>query len=1168
MNSIKIEPLENNQDFSGVLKWVENTAENRSWYSVNENCVSLVTENDNKVIKWETDSMDDCSWQSFLEIPKVEPDQNSSPSSYTSPPRLNWTNKLNNATVQNSTPISQENKNTDTLENGHSVRENYVIKATEFLNSEAIKNSPMDKKVQFLRSKGLSDQETKLALNRLLMVSDQNHSSPVHNIVFQPTNETTQNILTSVKDNKLFHCDICGENFKLNFGLNRHMKKSHGQQNTSIYSNTNTTNRLDNEDRKSVENNSKLSIKLLKSNGIWQSKVQSVFKCKLCLKQFDIESNLVQHMAIHTDPDAKKQCKICLNFFSSNHLFNHMQQMHNSKVLFKCEHCGCEFSNKNNFNCHVKHCTNKSQNMWKKFKVANNSLKQYQCKFCKQLFTLRRNLLKHIKIYHKNVSDQNKISQHNQNLSHCELLNKVCDDDEIPNGNDNKEKQASVCSNNVNSSQNLYSEIINKSTEVDTDNMVAADLSKKIKLECEEIESNCNYLVIDGLFNQTHVKTEENTSFVSIKSETDSTKYFKFACNLCTETFFNKHGLAMHLPTHEEYLKPKVLECYVCNKQYETTKQLKDHLRYHERLSMTDPKPSPPPRPSPPSPPPASPTSCPVSKNSVLCDVCNKVFKNRFIYANHRRHFHKLSKITKHKTLALKHEGTTSESMDTVGQNKNTVSNVPLLTRNMKRDCTNHEKSYTNISTPNLDNKLSTKRGVAINNTKLNISIIKEEYSVLSDSETKTSSNKLSKERCSICDKYFGSANLLQRHMLAHSNDRPYKCQYCDLRFKNRGNQGRHELVHTKNSHAKQGSTDKVSKLKNSTNDHSRSVTTKQETLHPTRSLWFGCDICDKKFCSPKILFSHRVTHINDCESYKCCFCDNRTFTLKHNWIRHLDIHYKNKIYNDLDKVMLIYKCRCCKKEYKKRGFWHVHLLKSKQCRRHSNAPDIISKLSGKMPATSSVDKTATDQTDGEDKETADRVYCNLCDGTFAHVKSLRKHQQNVHSLLMNNNRNKNVSNNSNDNNKKPPNKVQEVLRKFKNWKQRENANVSGRANTKLSCDVCGKIFIYKLSLVNHKKTHMSAEETYECKDCGKKFNENTALGLHILEIHCSKPDVTAKKYTCDICFRVYENHQQLICHKEYHSSGMNKPFSCKECQIGYVQRCGLLRHLKAHHST
>ncbi|XP_050433265.1 peroxisomal membrane protein PEX14 isoform X2 [Adelges cooleyi] len=93
------------------------------------------------------------------------------------------TDKLNNTIVQNSTPISQENHNTGTPINGHSVRENYVIKATEFLNTDAIKNTPMDRKVQFLRSKGLTDHEIKLALNRVLMVSGQNPSPPAPNLV-------------------------------------------------------------------------------------------------------------------------------------------------------------------------------------------------------------------------------------------------------------------------------------------------------------------------------------------------------------------------------------------------------------------------------------------------------------------------------------------------------------------------------------------------------------------------------------------------------------------------------------------------------------------------------------------------------------------------------------------------------------------------------------------------------------------------------------------------------------------------------------------------------------------------------------------------------------------------------------------------------------------------
>lgn len=49
---------------------MENTVENSAWYIVEDNHVSLVSENVEKVIKLETDMLDDCMWESRIEITK------------------------------------------------------------------------------------------------------------------------------------------------------------------------------------------------------------------------------------------------------------------------------------------------------------------------------------------------------------------------------------------------------------------------------------------------------------------------------------------------------------------------------------------------------------------------------------------------------------------------------------------------------------------------------------------------------------------------------------------------------------------------------------------------------------------------------------------------------------------------------------------------------------------------------------------------------------------------------------------------------------------------------------------------------------------------------------------------------------------------------------------
>ncbi|KAI1297297.1 Ras-responsive element-binding protein 1 [Halotydeus destructor] len=49
---------------------------------------------------------------------------------------------------------------------------------------------------------------------------------------------------------------------------------------------------------------------------------------------------------------------------------------------------------------------------------------------------------------------------------------------------------------------------------------------------------------------------------------------------------------------------------------------------------------------------------------------------------------------------------------------------------------------------------------------------------------------------CSICDKTLSSASSLDRHMLIHSGERPFKCRICNMAFTTNGNMHRHMRTH------------------------------------------------------------------------------------------------------------------------------------------------------------------------------------------------------------------------------------------------------------------------------------------------------------------------------------------------------------------------------------
>ncbi|GIY41740.1 zinc finger protein 26 [Caerostris darwini] len=49
---------------------------------------------------------------------------------------------------------------------------------------------------------------------------------------------------------------------------------------------------------------------------------------------------------------------------------------------------------------------------------------------------------------------------------------------------------------------------------------------------------------------------------------------------------------------------------------------------------------------------------------------------------------------------------------------------------------------------------------------------------------------------CYICNYTFKRSDSLRQHMLIHSGEKPYECDFCAMRFKHRNSRNRHKLKH------------------------------------------------------------------------------------------------------------------------------------------------------------------------------------------------------------------------------------------------------------------------------------------------------------------------------------------------------------------------------------
>ncbi|KAM9233988.1 ras-responsive element-binding protein 1 isoform 3-T3 [Dugong dugon] len=160
---------------------------------------------------------------------------------------------------------------------------------------------------------------------------------------------------------------------------------------------------------------------------------------------------------------------------------------------------------------------------------------------------------------------------------------------------------------------------------------------------------------------------------------------------------------------------------------------------------------------------------------------------------------------------------------------------------------------------------------------------------------------------CSICGKSLSSASSLDRHMLVHSGERPYKCAVCGQSFTTNGNMHRHMKIHEKDP---SGATAAAppSPLKRrrlaSKRKLSQDAESEREDPSPAKKMVedgqlgdlekkadevFHCPVCFKEFVCKYGLETHMETHSDNPLRCDICCVTFRTHRglLRHNALVH-----------------------------------------------------------------------------------------------------------------------------------------------------------------------------------------------------------------------------------------------------------------------------------------
>ncbi|XP_076459531.1 uncharacterized protein LOC143292818 [Babylonia areolata] len=736
-----------------------------------------------------------------------------------------------------------------------------------------------------------------------------------------------------------------------------------------------------------------------------------LFECDKCKETFQYRSLLLRHIPYHS---YQYSCGICKKAFVQKvDLLDHLQIMHDGRMLLRCKYCEQKYDDMSVFDDHilthkdgtVVPCTvcsqvfSSSRQMQIHMTVSHGvSQNVMACQVCGKRFKQARLLSIHMRVAHKNaktVTDCNICGRMFKQAKHLSVHMKVAHKTSTPIVT--KFLSCRFCHKVFHNRQGLASHYklrhgVSLSVAVSTESMKnvknVSDLPTKpsvsssqpkpkcpstaVKVETsnsgEEMSRTCH--LCKKTYSERKVLVSHYQRFhrmeppgVKLKETSISGELITRTCHLCNKTYSKRKVLVSHYRRFHGLEPPGVksmnsMKCQICGKVVFSLQGLKVHYKIRHRRKIpeevraahgVEPKPLE----SEPVPVACEPKAIAASKGRCRCGICGKFFLYTWSLFRHQRLYHKnsIKGILKPKPKPI--QNTNSHVYVKTSLKANSLS----FQKRKPWSCSVCEKSFVLRKTMRMH--------------------VKSEHPKDFDDQ------RFGGRKCLKCRKTFGSRTKLSMHMKTcglkqraqkqpvcntNSDKRigEFKCTMCEKVFSWRQNLIRHMQADHKLS--------KDVILYNMTHQKLAQA----EKSYPSELKFYLCEICKVCFTARQPLARHqRRRHGGKSSGFQCrrraC---KKHFTKNDALLHHIKIAHPE---------MSVYWCQGCNSGFETSGELYSH-----RC--------FLAKQPGTLPSNLRLYWGEDDTMEGSftslSAEQVCRYRCMICDMGFHIAREWTKHMQ------------------------------------------------------------------------------------------------------------------------------------------------------------------------------